>query len=65
MRYLEKMQNVCDICGEPRRWGDHSACSKQRQAEHQNDKRRKAQNKKVNSKSSEEYFTELLKRIGE
>lgn len=63
MKYLEKPMHTCDICGEPRRWGDHTECSKTRQEMHQNDKRPN-KNKKL-TKTSQEYFENLLKLIGE
>ena len=62
MKYLEKPMHHCDICGESRRWGDHTECSKQRQAEH---KPKAPKNRKLVGKSSEAYFEALLKRIGE
>lgn len=63
MKYLEKPMHHCDICGEPRRWGDHTECSKTRQAMHK--KPDTPKNRKKITKSSEAYFNELLKRIGE
>lgn len=35
-------QAECEICGKPRRYGSHTACSKKKQLAHQNDKRHPA-----------------------
>lgn len=65
MKYLEKPMHTCDVCGKNRRWGDHTECSKKRKEMHKGDKRPSKSKKKVVSKSSQAYFENLLKLIGE
>lgn len=64
MRHLEKPTYNCPICNKSRRWADHTECSKQLQKQNASVKRRR-NNKTMITKTSDAYFTELLKRIGE
>jgi hypothetical protein len=51
----------CEVCGKPiGRWFDHTECSKIKQVQHTNDKRKKSDNK-----YTEQRINGFLKSIGE
>jgi hypothetical protein len=52
---------ICEVCGKSRgRWFGHTECSKIKQAQHTNDKRKKSDNK-----YTEQRINGFLKSIGE